>query len=334
MAVFALVALVAGYGYYLKHGGTPAASVVGNDIDVEKLAIGGQATVLGISFDSAATLAVKLFGYDPALVVLGLAGAALAARRRELWAALLAFVLIGGFFITNPSDHIRYLLPVTPFLALFGGLAAERWWGSYAGRAALALASALPLVQALRLDWLLCQEDTRAEAERVLHELPPGARVAIDHYGPTPDLALAALQRLFELRPLYARESHRAERLQTGALQGGLDAIGVEELFEVDPATGVYGVRQELAARGPTPAAVLASLGITHLVLVDRRPTRDDPWLAEVASAGQPIVTFNPAPDAAPPREAFLPTEMDFPLTALWQVSRPGPWMQLVELAD
>jgi hypothetical protein len=334
VVVFALVALVTGYGYFLKHGGTAPERVVGTEIDVEKLSIGGQATVLGVSLDSAATLSAKLFGYDPALVALGLWGAALAWRRRELRAAWLAFALIGGFFLTNPSDHVRYLLPATPFLALFAGLAAERLVASAVGRALLALACALPLVQALRLGWLLRQEDTRAEAERVLAELPPSALVAIDHYGPTPDLSLPALQRLFELRPLHSREAHRAERLQNGELppDAGLDAIGVEELFEVHPRTGAYGVRPALAARGATPAAVLTTLGVTHLVLVDRRPTRDDPWLADVARAGRVRVTFNPGKAGATPREAFLPTEMDFPLTGLWQVSRPGPWMQLVEL--
>jgi hypothetical protein len=30
--------------------------------------------------------------------------------------------------------------------------------------------------------------------------------------------------------------------------------------------------------------------------------------------------------------EAFLPTEMDFALTALWSVDRPGPWMAIYPL--
>jgi hypothetical protein len=32
-------------------------------------------------------------------------------------------------------------------------------------------------------------------------------------------------------------------------------------------------------------------------------------------------------------REALLPTEMDFPLTALWTVERPGPFLVLYSLA-
>lgn len=330
---FAVVALLAGHGYYLRHGGTAAEAVVGADMDVaNKISIGGQATVLGVSLESAATLSRKLLGYDPVLVLLGLAGLAWAVRRRTWRAPLLALLLIGGFFITNPSDHVRYLLPTTPFLALTAGLAVERLGRGHAGRAACALLLAFPLVQALRLGWLLGQEDTRAEAERALEELGPDALVAIDHYGPTPDPSLSALQRIFELRPLYSREQRRAERLQNGELdpRDGVDAVRVEELFETRPDRS-YGVREELLSMGATPGEVLATLGATHLVLVDRRPRRGEPWLAPVAASGRALRTFDPGRDG-PPAEAFLPTEMDFPLTGLWQVTRPGPWMQLIEL--
>ena len=335
VACFALTALLLGHGYYLRHGATAPEAVVGAELGLEgKLSIGGQATVLGVSFESAERLSRKLFGYDPVLVALALVGVLLALRERRWRAPLLALLLVGGFFITNPSDHVRYLLPATPFLALAGGLACERCGRGSLTRIGLGALLMVPLVQALRLGWLLRQEDSRAQAERALEELPAGAWVAIDHYGPTPDPSLAALQKLFELRPLYTRELARADRLQTGALPGndGLDVLRVEELLEVHPRTGVYGVRERLRSLGSTPAELFARLGLTHLVLVDRRPTRDAPWLVELADAGRPLATFNPAPGSEPPREAFLPTEMDFPLTALWEVERPGPWMRLVEL--
>jgi hypothetical protein len=38
----------------------------------------------------------------------------------------------------------------------------------------------------------------------------------------------------------------------------------------------------------------------------------------------------SPVPHA--PSEAFLPTEMRFPLTALWEVDRPGPELRLLGL--
>jgi len=64
--------------------------------------------------------------------------------------------------------------------------------------------------------------------------------VAIDHYGPIVDLSRSSLERIRDLRGgLRMREAHRLKRLESGELADtGLDAIPVEELFEVDLATG------------------------------------------------------------------------------------------------
>jgi len=44
-------------------------------------------------------------------------------------------------------------------------------------------------------------------------------------------------------------------------------------------------------------------------------------------------VDLDPSADPDDPcEEAFLPTEMDFPLRALWEVRRPGPRLELYEL--
>jgi hypothetical protein len=45
-----------------------------------------------------------------------------------------------------------------------------------------------------------------------------------------------------------------------------------------------------------------------------------------------PLVFVDPSRTDRIASEAFLPTEMDFPLTGLWQVRRPGPWMALYEV--
>lgn len=47
----------------------------------------------------------------------------------------------------------------------------------------------------------------------------------------------------------------------------------------------------------------------------------------------EPLSVVDPSAEAGDPcEEAFLPTEMDFPLTGLWQVTRPGPRLELHEL--
>jgi hypothetical protein len=336
-ALFLAAGVVLGSPYYLLYGATDPGAVVGGEQAADKFSLGGQPVQLGVSLASVQRLSVALFGYDPALVVLGLAGAlaALAAPTgREYRAVLLSGVLIGGFFITNPSDHVRYLLPLTFFLAVTAGVVGERLLASRAGAVLVVVLCALPLVQALRLDLLLRRADTRALAEEALAELPPGSLVVIDHYGPLPDLNLAALQRLHDLRELYAREAHRAELLQVGLVperQQGVDAIRAEDLFEVDPETLAYRARALPLPLGDTPEEVVRSLGATHLLVVDRGRGSE---LASLARSGRVVRTISPTGGEERPAEAWLPTEMDFPLTGLWAVERPGPWMQLVALGE
>jgi hypothetical protein len=328
------VAVLVGHPYYLRHGATSQDGVVGGALAADKFSIGGQAVNLGVSFESVRNLSSALFGYDPALLALGLAGIVFALRTRALRAPLLALALIAGFFLTNPSDHVRYLLPVCLLLTLPAGQLGERLLAHRLGTALLVPLLALPLVQSLRLGWVLRQEDTRARAERTLAELPEGSVVAIDHYGPRADLSLAGFERLFEIRDLYAREHYRAEQLQTGAdVAPGVDAIQVEDLFELDP-SGAYVVRERVTKHGATPLEVLQSLGVTHLMLAKRRPHEPDPWLQDVADSGRVVETIRPSDTTAAPVEAFLPTEMRFPLTGLWSVRRPGPWVRLVALGS
>ena len=88
-------------------------------------------------------------------------------------------------------------------------------------------------------------------------------------------------------------------------------------------------------ALGATPREVLASLGVTHLLLAERRPGGEPRPLAALAKESDILTTIDPSAEPRDPcDEAFLPTEMDFPLTALWQVSRPGPRISLYELKD
>ena len=65
----------------------------------------------------------------------------------------------------------------------------------------------------------------------------------------------------------------------------------------------------------------------------DRESLREDlrKQIAPVVERTEWTVDPRAAADR-PASEAFLPTEMDFPLTGLWTVSRPGPVLELVEL--
>jgi hypothetical protein len=251
--------------------------------------------------------------------------------------------IYAAIVLTNPSDHVRYLLPVCLLLALPAGLLVEGFAINKAARYAFAVVLALPLVQALRFDVVLRREDTRAIAERYLATLPNDAAIAIDHYGPLPDLSQRALERLTEVRAvdgrpgeLRTREDHRLEYFKAGMVPpggAGLDAIGAEELFEVEPLDLSYVVRPSLRKLGATPRDLLAALHVGYLVLADRRPGAEQRPLANLVQGLQPLQVIDPSRSAAGCPEAFLPTEMDFPLTALWQVERPGPRLEIHRLA-
>jgi hypothetical protein len=337
IALFALVAALVGHPYRLRYGATAAEQIIGGG-QAGTLALGAQPLRLGLSLDSAQRLSVSFFGYDPALALLGLAGLVVALGRRELRALALGALVIGLFALFNPSDHVRYLLPAALLLALGAGAFVESLWENKLLRWGSLVLCALAFVQALRFDLVLRGFDTRNEFERTLGELPAGSVVAIDHYGPTPERSRAALERTAQFRELYGREAHRLAYFEASVEPpggAGLDVVGVEDLFGVDARTLAYGVKDDerVRALGSTPGEVLRALGVTHLVLAERRPGGEARPLRSLVEGLEPLAVLDPSAEKGDPcREALLPTEMDFPLSALWQVSRPGPRLELFAL--
>jgi hypothetical protein len=343
VAVFLAIALVAGYPHLLRYGFRDA-KVAGGAAQVERMGgihIAGLSIVFDVRWQSLVRLAKAVVGYDPAVVALGLGGLALGLARRELRAPLVFALVWAAFFMTNRSDHVRYLLPAVIFLCWPAGLLAEELLKRGWGRIALGIGMLAPLVQAVRLDWVLARPDARAEAEARLAALPAGAVVAVDRYGPEVDLDRRSLARLARLRAsvgesLRAREERRKRRFEEGSMpaaEEGLDAVRIEELFEVGDRTGEVELRPGLEPLGQDPRQVLGTLGVTHFLAVERRPGGDPAnALQTLARRGKAVFVVDPAAGLGPPAEAFLPTEMDFAMTALWQVSRPGPWMALYDL--
>ncbi len=337
VALFALVALVVGYPYYLRHGGVAPEAVIGGEQAAGKFQVGGQSIRFEVSLASLSKLSRALVGYDPALVVLGLLGLIPALSRRGTRFAALFLLAYAAFFMTNVNPHVRYLLPLTVLLAWPAGLGAQQLSRTRPGLAVLGLLLVLPLIQSLRLGQVLNRPDSRVEGEEQLAALPEGSLVAVDHYGPVVDLSLASLERLATYRELRVRERNRLELLRGGHLPEemlGLDVLPVEDVLEFDPETNEYGVRAALRHLGATPGELFASQGATHLMLVDRRPgDGEPPRLAHLVEGAAPIAIVNPSRDPRrPTREALLPTDMDFPLAGLWTVDRPGPRMELYEL--
>jgi hypothetical protein len=342
VVAFALLGLLAGYGQYLAHPDHPTDNVILGEFLAEKggVSVGAVSTVFEFRPESFVRLGRALVGYDPLLLALGLLGCWPALKRRELRAPMIFLVAWAAFFMTNTSDHVRYLLPVVVLLALPAGLAAERFLTTRMSTAALGLLLCFPLVEVLRLDALLVRQDTRAECEERLHALPAGTLVALDRYGPEVELDRASIYRLEMLRnsrqqPLRSRELHRKELFERGKLdpRAGADVVRVEELFEMSERTGEIWTRKGLEALGSDPASVLRALGATHFLRVVRRVSGGEPELLDKLVAGRkPLWVIDPASGPAGTREAFLPTEMDFPLSALWSVKRPGPILEFYAL--
>ncbi|HJO26630.1 MAG: hypothetical protein CMK00_06195 [Planctomycetes bacterium] len=353
VAAFALAGFILGHPYLLVHGATPAESVVGGAAagDAGGLSVGGMSLIFDLRAETFTRLTRAFFGYDPVLLILGLVGLPLAWRRPSLRPLILFAVLWGGFFLTNSSDHLRYLLPLVPPLALCGGVALESLVSRGRVDGALPLGPgrlcllvpllALPLVQAVRFAVVLVRQDTRAEMEELLYQLPLGSRVAVDRYGPQVPLDWNSLELTRELRQacgggLTTRERHRLRALGEDRLdvsEWGLTAVLIEDLFDVDTRAGTVSVRNGLGEYGATPAQVLAELQVTHLCRVRRRLSQAS-FLSQVLELGAPLGAVDPFASArargAARAEAFLPTEMDFPLTGLWTVNRPGPLLEVL----
>ena len=342
--VFCVLALLVGHPYLLVHGAPEASDVsggLGGDIQV-----GGQGFSYRFRLASLGRMTKAFVGYDPAIVLLALAGLVPALRHRAAWPATMWALGWAAVFLTNFNDHVRYLLPLAVLLTPAAGFAAERLLAHKAGRPLLVLLLALPLVQSTRLGWLLTREDTRALAAVQLSEL--NLSTAIDVYGPDVPLDLASLERLRNWRELYSREEHRRLLLESGISPpdgAGLDVVRIADLFEFDMRTHSSKLRSGLRTLGEDPNAVLSGLGVTHILLVDRDPgdgvppflldptppTNGAAKLAPLRIEEEALFTITPGESA---HEARLPTELEFPLVNLWQVTRPGPSLALHRLRE
>ncbi len=344
VALFVLVSVLLGHPYWLLYGRTAAEAVVGGaeqNAASGAFTLGGMTIIPQIRMESFSRLSRVLIGYDPVLLGLGLVGTLLSLRQRALWPVLIWTYLIAAFFLTAQSDHARYLLPPLVLLSLPAGFLGERLLQARAGRLALALLLALPLVQSLRFISLLRTPDTRSLAEVLLTELPAGSRVAIDRYGPLVDLSRSSLELLASLREetgseLYGREQFRLAALEAEYLPAelaGIDAVRFEDVFTFPERSTTVEVREGLdggvLGEVSTPPELFRALKITHVLAVRRRDDAQHPHIfaAELAEM-EHLERISPGGQSSP-REAFLPLEMDFPLTALWSVERPGPILDL-----
>lgn len=342
VATFAVVSVLLGHPYLLLYGNATADTAMDSET---MFRAGGQGINLGFRLASFPHMAKAFFGYDPVLVLLGSAGFFSLRGKRAIWPAAIFCVFWGLFFMTQFNDHVRYILPLTVLLSIPAGLAAERMLATAQRPAWIAPLLigllTIPLVQALRFDYLLTQPDTRAEAERlVAEELPDGALLALDRYAPPIEPNIDSLERTAVLRAseggtLYGREQHRLEQLRAEtAVDPGIDRIAVEDYLSSNERDDQIEIREDLRSLyGNDPKQLLAELDVTHLLFVNRIGAFGTGHLVPEWIAGRaPIFVVNPCGENAKVNEARLPMEMEFAFTAIWQMERPGPWIALYDL--
>lgn len=358
VAAFVFVAVVVGYNAALVHG-APEAIAGENDLSGPEadLSLGGQSIVLDIRWASLARLSKAMIGYDPVLCLLAIIGLVAAIRSRGTRVPTVFGLLWLAFFTTNQNDHVRYILPGLAFLSVPAAFGARMLYerGRLA-RGALYVLLLVPLVQSARLAWVLSNEDTRAVAARLLEASPPEGVLAIDRYGPVLDPNSRSLARTAQWRDLGARERAQLAQLEAGVLiDGPVDSISFSELFVFDERHRGWG----FTARRPAalvdltdPNDLLDALGVTWVLVVDRDtadgraplPVDAEPALVVERGRGVGLPAAKLAPlrleseplweVGEPVAEQRLPTELDFPLTSLWRVSRPGPHLALYRRAD
>jgi len=358
VGLFAAVGVLLGYPYLVFGGGVvESAEVNDGSVPGASFSIAGLGFAFAFRWESTLTLLRAFVGYDPVLLVLGsvgLVGSLRSRTSRPLAAFAVFWALV--FFLLNQADHVRYLAPLTVLLAWPAGRLVEGWMARGAGaRLAVLVVLALPLVQAVRLGWVLRQDDTRALAEEALLEGADRSPVAIDPHGPRPPMTEGAIERLGRFRPLGAREAHRRAVLAAGGAPPGgpgVDALPLEAIIDTDERSGAARIEEEHAdVLGEDPNAALRRLGIERVLLVDKTPGDGaPPLLLSDAPAGPdamgepqtkmapldvvrpPIAVWDPGVRPGAVEGAMLPSELPFALTDVWRHRRPGPRLELYRL--
>ena len=272
--------------------------------------------------------------YEPVLVLCAVLGIGLALHRgaidRRIWILASFPVLFTLIYGVYEVIHPRYVLPLVPFLCLPAGYWIGSLWDQIeenfsrpAARVALSAVLALlvftpPLVQALRLDYLLRQPDSRDLAlSWSTEELPREVRVGLEGNGVPLPPTTAALQRMATRVP--AAIGVRDRRL----LEQGTDGWDVERLW--------YTRRYKHNALKETEA-----FRPVRFVVAVRHTTdaRGDAFYLSLQQDAELVHTISPARQEDTEFEARLPSEMLNPLTGLWRVERPGPILEIYRVFE
>jgi hypothetical protein len=177
------------------------------------LLLHGQTTLLG--FIASPVSALLKYAYaEPVLILLFLAGIGAFWNYHRRWCiCLLAFFLFYVLlFYSVAAFESRFLVPLVPFYALFGGYAGYLMSRTRVAALILLVLLLVPLVSAVRLSTLAYQSDTRTFARNwALSELQPTDKVLV--YGELLRLPAnsSSLAELRSIDPAAVRKTDEAE---------------------------------------------------------------------------------------------------------------------------
>jgi hypothetical protein len=303
--------------------------------------------VANLGYVSSAARYAKLLSSDalglPAaiLAIVGVIGAIRRDPMRTFW--LLAFTIPFLLFIFSTYPASRYLVPVTPFIALFSAIGIEAVWQSQRRwRLAVNVLLIIAIVvaaglESVRMDLFIRQTDTRTLAlDYINTHVPSGTTILTQPYSvplvPTADVLREAVRRSGQQMPRKTELRIAGEPYPTPAYR----LIYLGRGLDVDK---LYLPYDQLGGTDPLQAVRAEHVAFVVLKRYNESDPATLPFLTALAREGRQIAVFSPyrdtlaARDAGAPPDPFLHNtdaringslERPGPAVEIWQLDGPG----------
>jgi dolichyl-phosphate-mannose-protein mannosyltransferase len=256
---------------------------------------------------------------------------------RTAW--LLAFTVPFLLFIFSTYPASRYLVPVTPFIALLSALGVDAILQTQPGRrlavkvALLVIVVAFPLFESVRSDLFIRHTDTRTLAlDYINTHIAAGATILTQPYSvplvPTADVLREAVRR-------SGREMPKKTELQIAGEPYPTPAYRLIYLGTGLDADKLYLPYAELDGGDPLRAARAEHVAFVVLKRYNESDPVTLPLLTALAREGRRIAVFSPYRDALSARDAGVRPEpflhnTDARIDA--SLERPGPVLEIWQL--
>lgn len=273
---------------------------------------------------------------NPALLIMAAAGLAVAAMTTRWFliggSVLLIFFYTVFLYRAMPFED-RYILPLSPVLALLGGFVANEAWQRFGSRRQARIAMLLafiglmayPAAVSSRAAYLLAQEDIRIVAKKWLEKnLPEDALIVMNTnvVRLTPSLEALSAQKTLDAGSLKAVDRLRLAK----GIAGGSDERKVLNLWQLSSA-GLKMVDNENLAEA------LRERGYRYYV-VDGFGARQIPRLnAALMQNAEEVARFSSGDPAYPPPALRTTTLVPYAMHHLFSADRFGPEVVAVKLS-